>query len=385
MILVSYLKTKWRARWSRAKIDRHHKRRCKKIRAFAKKRSPFYRERDFPVIDKKTMMDNFDTFCTCPLQGLTIGMSSGTSGSRGYFVVSKQERAHWAGVMLAKALPRLSNITIGLCLRANSELYETVDSKRVRFEYYDLQKPFRALFKELSKNQPHILVAPPSMLRMLADNKLPYCPEKIYACAETLDPLDQEVIARYFKQKVHQIYQATEGFLGVTCSHGTLHINEDLVHIEKEWIDQKTGRFVPIITDLYRTTQPIIRYRLDDVLIERQTACPCGSHYLALERIEGRCDDVLYFKDKKGALEPLFPDFIRRQILQFDVEAYQVVQRSAEELEVYTTPQHRGLETQLKRYLKERGFVPPNITLLKSPPLRAQHDKLRRVRCENHR
>lgn len=35
--------------------------------------------------------------------------------------------------------------------------------------------------------------------------------------------------------------------------------------IEKEWLDET--RFVPIITDLMRTSQPIVRYRLDDVLV----------------------------------------------------------------------------------------------------------------------
>nr|MBT2175989.1 CoF synthetase [Streptococcus mitis] len=98
-----------------------------------------------------------------------------------------------------------------------------------------------------------------------------------------------EFICATFKQTVHQVYQCTEGFLATTCKQGTLHINEDLVHIEKEYLDQEKGIFVPIITDFMRKTQPIIRYRLNDILIEKKTPCSCGSPFLALERIDGRC------------------------------------------------------------------------------------------------
>ena len=67
------------------------------------------------------------------------------------------------------------------------------------------------------------------------------------------------------------------------------------MHIEKEYIDPATRRFVPVITDFSRTSQPIIRYRLNDILTEAAAPCACGSLFTAIERIEGRCDDTLYF------------------------------------------------------------------------------------------
>ena len=36
-------------------------------------------------------------------------------------------------------------------------------------------------------------------------------------------------------------------------------------------------RVIPIVTDMWRGTQPIIRYRLDDVLQMHPQACSCGS------------------------------------------------------------------------------------------------------------
>ncbi|MFW2308254.1 adenylate synthase, partial [Aliarcobacter butzleri] len=77
---------------------------------------------------------------------------------------------------------------------------------------------------------------------------------------------------------------------------GNLHLNEDIVYIEKDWIDEKSGRFSPIITDFNRKSQPIIRYKLDDILILEKQSCPCGCVFTRIKKIEGRCDDILKMK-----------------------------------------------------------------------------------------
>jgi phenylacetate-CoA ligase len=71
----------------------------------------------------------------------------------------------------------------------------------------------------------------------------------------------------------------------------------------------------PVVTDLWRRTQPIIRYRLNDVVRLAPAPCPCGSPFRVIEAIEGRCDDLCYFFDNAGARRPVFPDTLRRAIL----------------------------------------------------------------------
>ncbi len=136
------------------------------------------------------------------------------------------------------------------------------------------------------------------MLRFLAkslrEGELQISPLKILSVAEVLDPMDEQFIQETFEQKVHQVYQCTEGFLGCTCEHGTIHINEELLIMEKEYLDDH--KFIPIITDFSRKAQPILRYRLNDILTERTSPCPCGSPMLAIEKIEGRSDDIFYFQ-----------------------------------------------------------------------------------------
>ncbi|MFH7572468.1 CoF synthetase, partial [Pseudomonas syringae pv. tagetis] len=61
-----------------------------------------------------------------------------------------------------------------------------------------------------------------------------------------------------------------------TCSHGTMHLNEEFVLMVRQWLDEQ--RFTPLITDFTRITQPIVRYRLDDVLFRQSEPSPCSHH-----------------------------------------------------------------------------------------------------------
>lgn len=354
-------------RWQEKRIVRH----VAKVR----KLSPFYRKlwageadenwRSFPIVDKAMMMDHFDELNTVgisrdqafeearlaeetrdfkpKLKGVTVGLSSGTSGNRGLFVVDDREQAAWSGTVLAKMLPGglMKPEKIAFFLRANSNLYESVNRGRLQFRYFDLLEPPERLISRLEDYRPSIWIAPASMLRLLAEAKqkgaLTAVPGKIISVAEVLDPIDRRSIEESFGQVVHQAYQCTEGFLAYTCERGTLHLNEDLVAIEKEYLDPGTRRFVPIITDFSRISQPIIRYRLNDILTEAEAPCPCGLAFTAIERIEGRCDDILYLPHaENGQSIAVFPDFVSRTIIGAspDIEHYRVVQTGERQWDV---------------------------------------------------
>jgi putative adenylate-forming enzyme len=202
-------------------------------------------------------------------------------------------------------------------LRANSGLYETLGAGPLQFQFFDLTRDFSDVIRDVGSFDPTLLVAPAHVLSALArareEGRHQLRPQRVISVAEVLDPLDQQWIERAFGVPVEQIYQATEGFLGATCRHGTLHLNEEYLIVEPEWVDASRTRFVPLITDLYRTSQPVIRYRLNDVLVPRAEPCPCGSPALALNRIEGREDDVLWLPPLHGTSPvPVFSDVISR-------------------------------------------------------------------------
>ena len=352
-------------------------RRARRIVAYAQGHSPFYRRhwlgcdlrdwRTLPTVDKAAMMANFDAFNThavtkqaafdvallaeqtrdfAPtLHGQTVGLSSGTSGHRGIFLVSPQEQAAWAGMILARALHDLprSQVRVAFFLRSHSNLYAEVNSALLHLHYFDLMTPLAESVAILNHYQPHIVIGPPSLLRMLADAQdaslLYIHPQRLISVAEVLEPNDEKRLNGCFGVPVHQVYQCTEGLLAVSCPHGSLHIQEDIVAIQCEPLPSAADgaqRVTPVVTDLWRRSQPIIRYRLNDVLQMDERPCRCGSCFRTLARIEGRCDDICYFLEPNGNRRPFFPDTIRRMVLlaEAGIADYQAVQERDGQLNV---------------------------------------------------
>jgi len=296
----------------------------------------------WPTMDKAHMVAHFDQMNTAGLRlaqamdhalraeqdrdfsptlgGVAVGLSSGTSAQRCVFAVSPREQAQWAGVMLAKALPAglFARERVALCLRADSRLYRAVRTPWLRFAYFDLFQPFDALQRDLLAYAPTVLVAPAQVLRRLALAQLAGLglrrPRRVISAAEVLSEADKALISQAFGP-VHEIYQATEGFLASSCERGVLHLNEEHVLIEPQWLDGAQRRFVPLVTDFSRLTQPIVRYRLDDVLVAGPP-CGCGRVGRSIARIEGRCHDLLQLPDPQGRPLPLFGDLLSRALAQ---------------------------------------------------------------------
>lgn len=273
------------------------------------------------------------------LGDLTVGLSSGTSGNRGVFLVSDAERVRWAGILLARVmpphlLPQLLSpwqapLRIAFFLRANSNLYTTLNSRRIDFVFYDLLQGTESALPQLNTQQPDILVAPASVLRGLVTEmqagRLRIRPHHIISVAEVLERGDADALQAVFGVIPHQIYQATEGFLGYTCPAGTLHLNETFVHIEPDWLD--ATRFQPVITDFSRHTQLMVRYRLNDILRVADQPCICGRAERAIAAIEGRADEVLWLPARDNPqIVAIYPDAVRRAMLLTAVREYQLTQ-----------------------------------------------------------
>ncbi|PIT53574.1 F390 synthetase-related protein [Snodgrassella alvi] len=150
--------------------------------------------------------------------------------------------------------------------------------------------------------------------------------KKVISGAEVLEPQDKLLLQQVFAN-VGEVYQATEGFLAASCQYGTLHLNEEFIYVEPQWLDEE--RFVPLITDFSRITQPIVRYRLDDILVMRQQPRRCGQVTMALERIEGGCDDQLALPARDSGVQRVFADLCQRVIANAlpAVADYRFIQR----------------------------------------------------------
>ncbi|MBC7842122.1 MAG: hypothetical protein H7099_07410 [Gemmatimonadaceae bacterium] len=367
------------ARWRTATLHGQRLRAWQEHRATAlvervRERSPFYRElwagapasawRSFPTVSKQAMMEDFDRFTTvgvtrdlamqvaldaerrrdfsAVVHGCTVGLSSGTSGHRGLFLVGPDEQTRWAGTILARAIPDLRpGHRVAFFLRANSRLYERT-SAVVQFRFFDLMQPLDDVVASLNDFRPRLIVGPPSLLGLLADAKergaLRATPSRLVSVAEVLEPQDRARLERSFQAAVGEVYQCTEGLVAVTCRHGALHVQEDVMVMQTELTSPlDPTRVTPILTDLWRQTQPIIRYRLGDILRLDAAPCACGSSWQRIAAVEGRQDDICWFPRGDDTLRPVFPDAIRRMILLADdrITEYRAEQHAAGTLEIH--------------------------------------------------
>lgn len=367
---------------------------------------------ELPVVDKRTVLADFAAFnrygitleqalavaeaaersrdFTATLPGgvtgkVTVGLSSGTTGTRGVFLVSEEESRLWAGILLGQMMAPASlrvlarrPLRVALFLRANSNLYETLDSRRVRFSWHDLTVPVEDHLPDLPGTD--VLVAPASVLRRIASAKPEGLrPLQVISVAETLDAEDEVVIRAAFGLPVEQIYQATEGLLAVSCPAGRLHLNEGHVHIEPEWIDHR--RFHPVVTDFTRTTQLVVRHRLDDVLLAAPGPCPCGRPGRSIAAVLGRADDVLTLAGDDGEV-PVWPDVLRHTVaLAGELGDYRIEQHG-DEWRVAVT----GLPAGISRVaveiegLAERLRARPPVVVPMGWPAEAPDQKRRRIR-----
>ena len=399
----------------RDKLERYQQKQLKRFAHGVLAKSPWFSAfatqpfNSWPLMDKSSMMRNFDVMNTQSLSGrelfncallsekdrdfsrtigkFSAGLSSGTSGQRGLFVVSREEQQLWAGSMLAKMLPDglFSGEKVALFLRANNNLYQTVNNRWLSLEFYDLFKPIISHFGSLQQQSPTIIVAPAQVLRELAlcvlRGEVELQVKQVISVAEVLDHQDRLLLKHIFG-KVAEIYQATEGFLASTCSHGTLHLNEEFLHIEPQWIDER--RFTPIVTDFTRTTQPVVRYKLDDVLVASLEVCPCGNAARAISQIEGRWDDQLRLPDGEGTLKIVFADLCSR-ILAISLPAtadYRLIQEDERRLTLIadcTAEELESCKQALQNLFDEQGIDIHSLSWkLESEAVTPQFDSKRR-------
>lgn len=389
--------------WQEKKLQRHLQWVCR--------HSPFYHAyagkplAEFPIMNKATMMAELDSINTRKLSkeqlmsvaltaeesrqfdqskiaDVTVGLSSGTSGQRGLFLADSRERQAWAGNILGKLLPTFTQRSrIALVLRANSPLYKTVARGPIQFHYADIQQPLEKWMAELDAFQPTLIIGSAQALQLCAQfsgqfghSKIQ--PKKIISGAEVLTDQDRAFIENQLRSTVEEVYQCTEGFLASSDRQGQLRWNEDVVFIEKHWLNDEKTHYSPIITDFHRRTQPVIRYLLDDVIEAKSDS----GIFEAIGSIAGRTGDQLLLPGRKSDVFVL-PDLIYRAIALATEKRidYCVRQTEKSTLEIESASDDYPLvRSALDKLFNQLGALPVTFRQL-PPPQWTPTTKQRRV------
>ena len=92
--------------------------------------------------------------------------------------------------------------------------------------------------------------------------------------------------------------------MGCPQAHG-MHLQADWAILE---VVDRRHRPVPagergekaLLTNLYNTVQPFIRYEIQDVVTMSPSPCPCGSPLPLILKVEGRTDEMVWIRDGSG-------------------------------------------------------------------------------------
>lgn len=353
-----------------------------------------------PIVDKAQMMADFGAFnqgsisasvgwqhfeTSGTIGDISVGASTGTSGNRALYVITPQERLRWLGTILAKALPRFPFRAerVAVILPQSSSLYDTAArTNRLDLAFFDLKEGMERWSNRLAAFDPTCLVGPPRVLRALAEEDFGLTPRIVYSSAETLDPVDRQVIEAGFAVKLGQIYMATEGLFGVSCPHGNIHLAEDTAKFEFEPAGDDLVN--PIVSCFQRQYQIMARYRMNDLLRLMPEPCPCGSPLQAVSEIVGRMDDVFVFD---ADTKPIYftPDVLRNAVLDADrsIDDFRILRVAERWIELVLPERSRPEQLQTSKAALERliqtrcnGITVSARTARLRP---GNHRKLRRV------
>jgi phenylacetate-coenzyme A ligase PaaK-like adenylate-forming protein len=173
---------------------------------------------------------------------------------------------------------------------------------------YDVSRPIEEIVAALNKFQPHVLSGYAAVLERLAEaqdeGRLRIHPRVVASGAEPLRAQCRTLLQNVFRVPVVNSYASSEHlFMALTLpgSDGMHLLEDDLIF---ELHDDFT-----CVTNLFNDTLPLIRYRMDDVLIPQPDTS--GQYpFTKIRDLVGRSEDSPVFFNQDGVEDFIHPSLI---------------------------------------------------------------------------
>ena len=410
-------------RWPRERVIAYSEACFRRQLRYAYAHCPFYRQYyaasgiresdlntikpcDLPPIDKDTVRASFDGIAvkTGPAprvpglvaeeglrHDLFVVHSSGSTGKPANFLYSKNALTQVISNFVRLSLGGNNPIRIGdfpiraLFVASVGEGYASVAlaSSGLR-EYHskslvlNIKDPYQDWAEKIQQFQPTYVAGYPSCLRLIAEmqrsGKISVRPKKIITGGEPLTTDTKTLLLKAFGADIIDYYASSESLLigaGSSWYEGT-YLFDDMNYTEVD----SAGRL--LMTPLYNDVFPLIRYRLDDVVIGFSRDYIGPLPYTHIDRVIGRSEEVMWFRNPKGEWDFLHPLFID-ELEVAGVRDYQFLQTGETALTVFivpergTSPQHLCEEarSQVASFLARKGLQNVQIDVEVATELKA--------------
>lgn len=365
-----WLKALWNhrrnGRFTRLQLEAAQLRKFRKLAAWAQARSPYYRRlmkdrqidvatclpADFPLLTKQEVNEHFDEIVTDrkisrqriadflahsadPAELMDgkyhVLHTSGTSGTIGYFVYSKADwirgasqvarasKLRWKKRVAFVAATQGHFAGVSLMLTGNQGSNSFFHDVRT----FDVGQPLGKIVEELNRFQPEVLSGYAAILKMLAEaqerGELRIQPTELGNGGEPLLPDVKLYLERVFGVPVLNGYASSEHLYMAMSLRGVegMHLLEDDLIFE-------LGHDYTAVTNLFNETMPLIRYRMDDVLVPDREAPPSRYPYTRVREVVGRQENALVFTNVHGQEDFIHPIVVAELVVP-GLNAWQVV------------------------------------------------------------
>lgn len=346
------------ARFSREQLEADKLARFRRLVAHARLHSTYYANviklrgidivrcvpTDFPVLTKSMLMANFDGIVTdrritkqridnflsrstdpneLLLDEFHVLHTSGTSGEVGYFVYSQPD--WYRGMMVAGRRERPSSPQrerkfgrfrfgfygatgghfAGVSMATSAQ--RGIARMLMKVGVFEVNSPLPDVIAQLNAFQPDMLTGYTTALKVLAarqqSGELRIAPRMIGAGGETVTAADRAILQQAFRCDVASTYACTEHLMmGSSDPDGELMTLYD-DHLIYEFFDDHS-----LVTNLFNTTLPLIRYRMSDVL--QPVPNTTGTRHLKIRNLVGRTELVPLFVNDAGVEDFVSPHTI---------------------------------------------------------------------------
>jgi phenylacetate-CoA ligase len=164
--------------------------------------------------------------------------------------------------------------------------------------------PFGEVANRLTALKPDVVFSFGSyadlFFRFLDHHGVTIRPPKVWMYgSDMLSQRGRELMERKFGCPVYTTYQAVEtSRIGFQCEHRRgLHLNVDLNVLRL--VDERGQPVGPgetgevVVSNLFNRATVLLNYRLGDRAVLRAEPCECGRSLPVLDRLEGRCSEVI--------------------------------------------------------------------------------------------
>ena len=309
-----------------------------------------------PLIDRRTIITSPAPVAIPRGVSVEHRKTSGSSGTPFHFLKDKRMTAmmdavmwaayQWHGISPGDKQARFWGVPQSRSARRQRQLTDFIQNRR-RLSAFDVTPNGSVqFFRQLRRFRPTYVYGYPTLIHEFTRHCLAaglHGSElhigTIICTGEVLTDNVREDLRSFFEARVVNEYGCTEsGVISLTCENGRQHMTP--VAVFPEIVDENGLRVAPgetgevIITDLYGSVSPMIRYRLNDrATLSEDAGCPCGRQLPIMKLDAGRVGSLIETPTRGSVYSAILAYTVPAEVLRFLVR-----QVSIDHLEAVITP-----------------------------------------------